>query len=793
MSLNPSFTKTHLFPIVSIAWMTPWLLLGCPQENCETSTFYPDGDGDGYGNGSLSVEACEAPTGFVSDDTDCDDGDPSIWPESTDRSGCDGLDNDCDGEVDETDEDGGLLTFYADSDGDGYGSADETVLACILPEGYVDNAEDCDDTDASVHPGSIDAPDDGIDQDCDDGDATYPDCDELVFHSGSVTFTGANAADEMADFCWQYNAVAGDLVIEAVTGIELSVLGCLCEVAGGLTVRNNPALTVVSLESCTEINGDLAVTDNESLVELTADGPGIGGDVTVARNPSLTELSIDVDQLGGGVDIEDNDSLENLGGINRYETIRSLLVVGNDAMTVLYLDNIEEVQGDVNISSNAVLDRLWGDYGGLGIRVIGGDFVVRDNPELEYLDDDDDPPEHQLEEVGGDWIVAENPSLMEIYGPVPAFIGGDLILSNNERLNQLGWSCSPEVGGDVVVIDLPAMWDATAGAYCEEDPVSIGGDVVVVGVGDADTDHFNLLRDISSVGGDVLISGNMASVSMDAVTLGGSLRVTGNRSRDEAFSAPLQTLPGDLLIAGNSSEEPVWLNDLETITGNVAIEGNATIADLGFLSSLRQISRLEIYDNPSLLDLSGTSLEEVASLFINDNSALTSLQGLEGVTEIPGQVNIFDNPHLDSFAGLDNVETIGGRMYVFDGPDDFEGLGALETLFGLFVVDVTDECSFTSFEGLDSLTEIGSGALYIVRCESMETMDGLEGLTHIYAGLRMQENMALTDVAALHGLELLVSDLVITGNPELSNADAEALAAAIDTIYGSTTISNNGP
>ncbi len=40
--------------------------------------------------------------------------------------------------------------FYADEDGDGYGDADHKILACSEPEEAVDNADDCNDEDASL-------------------------------------------------------------------------------------------------------------------------------------------------------------------------------------------------------------------------------------------------------------------------------------------------------------------------------------------------------------------------------------------------------------------------------------------------------------------------------------------------------------------------------------------------------------------------------------------------------------------------------------------------------------------
>lgn len=51
--------------------------LACDSEDCTPTTWYEDADGDGLGNSAVSEEACDAPSGFVSDNTDTDDTNPS--------------------------------------------------------------------------------------------------------------------------------------------------------------------------------------------------------------------------------------------------------------------------------------------------------------------------------------------------------------------------------------------------------------------------------------------------------------------------------------------------------------------------------------------------------------------------------------------------------------------------------------------------------------------------------------------------------------------------------------------
>jgi hypothetical protein len=134
-------------------------------------TWYLDADDDGWGSG-VPLAACDPPPAHVAASGDCDDDDASISPGA--EEWCDLVDQDCDGLVDEDAVD--ALTWYPDADADGYGEGDGEVL-CSQPSKSVSQDGDCDDNDATAFPGGTEICD-RADNDCDgttDFDAWVPD------------------------------------------------------------------------------------------------------------------------------------------------------------------------------------------------------------------------------------------------------------------------------------------------------------------------------------------------------------------------------------------------------------------------------------------------------------------------------------------------------------------------------------------------------------------------------------------------------------------------------------------
>jgi hypothetical protein len=156
-----------------------------------------DADGDGYGTakgagcirngGSGGSTSCEldAACGAA---TDCDDSDEFSYPGAPETV-ADGIDQDCNGND----------RCYADVDGDGAGQATEIDerdgdLDCTNDLGVTDNNSDCNDLDPMSHPGALDLPDDGIDQDCGSDDDVSASDSLGVFvdssHASCATGTG---------------------------------------------------------------------------------------------------------------------------------------------------------------------------------------------------------------------------------------------------------------------------------------------------------------------------------------------------------------------------------------------------------------------------------------------------------------------------------------------------------------------------------------------------------------------------------------------------------------------------
>lgn len=123
-------------------------------------TGFVDADFDGIG-GSIPMNSCGGVAGFSTQGGDCDDADPSILPNAPEL--CDGVNNDCDGGIDETMD---TANWYLDGDGDGFGDmTTPPISSCFLQAGRSLRGTDCNDSVAAINPAAAEQCD-GLDNNC---------------------------------------------------------------------------------------------------------------------------------------------------------------------------------------------------------------------------------------------------------------------------------------------------------------------------------------------------------------------------------------------------------------------------------------------------------------------------------------------------------------------------------------------------------------------------------------------------------------------------------------------------
>jgi len=182
----------------------------------------------------------------------------------------------------------------------------------------------------------------------------------------------------------------------------------------------------------------------------------------------------------------------------------------------------------------------------------------------------------------------------------------------------------------------------------------------------------------------------------------------------------------------------------------------------------------------------------VGNLEIYFNVALTSHAGLEDLAFIGGELSIYNNDALISLTGLGNVTSIGGNLGIRynNALMNLEGLGNVTSVGGdLGIVGN----ALTSLTGLENLTSCG-GSLDISFNDALTSLTGLENLTSIEGDLYISDNAALTSLTGLDNIEDgSITEIGIQYNYSLATCEVQSVCDFLAAPNGVIVINDNAP
>jgi hypothetical protein len=569
---------------------------------------------------------------------------------------------------------GDAIQLGPDEDGDGVldaGEVESTQYRCsgeappLLTRTDVEPAgANCGDGGSAVHAGR-DIDRDGV---LDDGEVehtTYA-CDVDTVWDGSLSVTADNAAavghirvvtgnlyvDVNDAPLTALEIVGGDVFVRAPVGAEalpaLTLIGgtlrvtrqahlpALETVGGGLSCDHALAGSAFEAPALRTIGGALSSQLSHIVAVRLRALESIGGDLELTSSYALTALELPVlVRVGGSLIVRHNEALVALDGMSWLETIAGRVDIGlNDELERIALPGLETVGDGVRISEDTLTTVAMPRLAETNSVYIGSEKLADvDLGSLSYV-----PHVSIYGNVGT--LGAYEPGTIDRID-----LGG---LVQVDRLSLRGFD-------QLVELELPRLQYVSDQLFIE-------------GLGAMTHIDIPELREAT----DIWIQHGW---SLKSVTLSRYGEVAGVRYLSLVGVGPLD---GEDNVMPRQVRGSTWLTQ-------------STATSLQALGSIERTGYLRIDSNDDLRSLAGLHpLAVITHLEISDHEALTSLDGLESITAIGGDVEIARNRALVDLGGLRNLALIAGALDIGanDALTSLAGLAALREVGG--ALDLSD-------------------------------------------------------------------------------------------------------
>lgn len=526
--------------------------------------------------------------------------------------------------------------------------------------------------------------------------------------------------------------------VYSLTGLEN-----LTTIGNGFSMLNNSNLTtLIALESLTSVGGLLWIDINKNLTTLTGlESLTSAGSIIINSNEKLTTLSglENLTSIDEELYITNHQNLTNIEGLNNLTSIGVDLYMqdNNSLTTIAGLENLISIGRNLKINGNDKLTALTGleNLTGVGQVFIGNSFRPN-NALVDFcaLTKLFTAGSHGLVEISNNKY---NPSVNDI---------------NNGNCKETGQS-GGVYDGSITLTTQTEVDDFGLLGYFE-----VTGDLIIEAGTSLNISSLASLENLKKIGGSLRIEETELTnlQGLDNLTFIGNRLTIKTNSNLTVLSGldNLNTIEGQYVRISDNSElsSLTGLENVTVINGELSISYNHSLTSLIGLENITSIDlALILHQNHGLTSLQGLdnltsignglklwgSIYETVGLQITSNLALLTINGLENLTALKGDLVISNNNNLPNLEGLENITAINGHL------------------------NIRKNAKLNSLKGLNNLTSI----LYNLSTSSsfeIDSLSDLENLSSIGNNLLLQE----TGITSLNGLEKLnsVGGKIVIGN-----------------------------